>query len=128
MFRIIFKWNQLKLIPFCSEKFSGLCQNKMKQESPPARTEEAYRPLRGKCSLCCSVSCGEGGTPHPVPTGGYPQPVLMGEGTLLQSQWGYPISQMVVLPFGQMGYAHWPDGVLLRQPDGGIHNVYFTQY
>ena len=27
----------------------------VEQESPPAWTQEAYRPLRRKCSLCCSV-------------------------------------------------------------------------
>ena len=49
------------------------------QESPPAWTQEAYRPPCRKCSLCCS------------PNGGYPIQSWQG-GYLIQS-WpgGYPI-------------------------------------
>ena len=35
----------------------------MKQESHPAWTQESYRPLRSKCSLCCSVLGWGGGVP-----------------------------------------------------------------
>ena len=38
----------------------------VQQESPPAWTQEAYRPLRSKCSLCCWGR----GVPHPVMVGG----------------------------------------------------------
>ena len=91
-----------------------------KQESPPAWTQEAYRPPRSKCSLCWGVPCPRsggtlsqvwGGTPsqvwevpHPrsrgVPharSGGYPipgwgVPCPRSGGTLpLYQVWGYPI-------------------------------------
>ena len=34
------------------------CINKTQQETPPAWTQEAYRPPRSKCPLCCSVQAG----------------------------------------------------------------------
>ena len=43
-------------------------KNITKQESPPAWTQEAYRPPRSKCSLCLVG----GGVPHPVMMGGNP--------------------------------------------------------
>ena len=54
-----------------------VAKNKTKQESPPAWTQEAYRPQRIKCSICCLMG---GGVPHPR----YPHPDLPGGG-------GYPI-------------------------------------
>ena len=46
--------------PWCSYLYSS-------QKSPPAWTQEAYRPLRSKYSLCCPISGGKG---TPVLTGG----------------------------------------------------------
>ena len=43
--------------------------NPIKQENPPAWTQEAYRPPRSKYTLCCS---GGRGTPPPVSWMGYP--------------------------------------------------------
>ena len=79
------------------------------QESPPAWTQEAYRPPHSKCSLCwlgTSASHGGGGTPsshgrglpHLVMVGGVPHPVMVGRypiqswwgGYPIQSCWGYP--------------------------------------
>ena len=85
-----------------------------KQESPPAWTQEAYRPPRSKCSLCCSVgggggdpSRGQGGYPILTWLGKYSSPILTGgipswpgwripqswlEGTPSWPGWGgYPI-------------------------------------
>ena len=60
-----------------------------KQESPPAWTQEAYRPPRSKCSLCWSVLGG-----YPVPClGGYPIPGLG----------GYPISGPRGVPHPRSG-------------------------
>ena len=61
--------------------------NKYKQESPPAWTQEAYRPSRNKCSPCCFVSWW--GVPHPVLMGGAP---------------GWPDG---VPPLGRIGYPCW---------------------
>ena len=53
------------------------------QESPPAWTQEAYRPLRSKYSFCCPTWGGGGtqsddrGVPHPR-KGGTPHPDLAG--------------------------------------------------
>ena len=59
----------------------------LKQESPPAWTQEAYRPPRSKCLLCW---CGGGRVPHPV-MGGYPNPVMVGVGTPSSHGGGYPL-------------------------------------
>ena len=56
---------------------SASCYCKRKQESPPAWTQEAYRPSRSKRMLCCS-SGGGGGT-YPRQGGTY----LLGGGTYL---------------------------------------------
>ena len=39
------------------------------QESPPALTQEAYRPQRSKCFLCCSLCPGGGGVVVPILVG-----------------------------------------------------------
>ena len=97
------------------------------QESPPAWTQEAYRPPRSKCSLCWRgvvprpISGGvphlrsggvthprSGGVPHPI-SGGYPSSgqggtpsqVWMG-GYPIQSWWGVP--QVPPLSRPGMGY------------------------
>ena len=64
-----------------------------KKESPPALTQEAYRPQRSKCSLCCSVSClGVGaGTAIQFQQVGYPIQSKQG-GATIQSQQGVPPS------------------------------------
>ena len=60
----------------------------MKQESAPAWTQEAYRPPRSKCSLCCSVSWQREGYPiHPGWEDGYPIQSWFGD-TTTQSWWG----------------------------------------
>ena len=57
--------------------------------------QEAYRPPRSKCSLCCSVFCMRVGVYlHPVP--------VVGGG--IQSQQGRGYSHPVL-----MGYPHWSD-------------------
>ena len=64
---------------------------KWEQESPPAWTQEAYRPPRSKYTLCCS-------------DWGYLLPPLsrsqvrMGGGYPHQEEWGTPFSQMGVHP------------------------------
>ena len=66
-----------------------------KQESPPAWTQEAYRPPRSKCSLCCSVggvphpdlARGGGGVPHPDLTWSNPPPPPPGPGYHPERTW-----------------------------------------
>ena len=102
---------------------------KWKQESPPARTQEAYRPIRSKCSLCCSVSRIGGGTLSSPGQGGYPIQNWMGEYHIqswcgvphpfLTEGWGYSIQSWVE------GYGNWvapcPDlGWGIPRPDLGM--------
>ena len=61
-----------------------------KQESPPAWTQEAYRPPHSKCLLCCSVW---GGVPHPRV--GVPQPGVDGGG-VPPSRVGVPSQVLMV--------------------------------
>ena len=64
----------------------------LKQESPPAWTQEAYRPPRRKCSLCRwrgVPHLGIVGGTHPVMVGGTPS--SHGGGYSIQSWWGYSI-------------------------------------
>ena len=56
-------WSKIFSISSSFQKF-------YQEENPPAWTQEAYRPSRSKCSLCCSISWQ--GVPHPVLDGGYP--------------------------------------------------------
>ena len=60
-----------------------------KQESPPVWTQEAYRPLCSKYSLCCSVS-GKGDVLPPawLGTGGNTPSSPTGGGTPIQPDWG----------------------------------------
>ena len=48
--------------------------HRQKLESPPAWTQEAYRPLCSKYSLCCPNWVPPGGYPVRYPPGGYPDP------------------------------------------------------
>ena len=60
------------------------------QESPPAWTQEAYRPLHSKCSLWwwgITQSSNGGGIPHPVMMGGTSSSHGW-EGYPIQSWWG----------------------------------------
>ena len=116
--------------------FAQLLWKKVKQESPPAWTQEAHRPPCSECSLCWSVSWRKG-VPHPVLDGGrggtpsspglggtlgYPRPDL-GGGTPLSAGWGTPILILDGVPLSaewgtppsrpEMGYPlpHQQDGV-----------------
>ena len=68
-------------------QFSIFCQNKTKQESPPAWTQEAYRPPCIEYSFCCPIWVappswpGWGGVTWPgyPPKAGHPHPDLAGE-------------------------------------------------
>ena len=66
------------------------------QESPPAWTQEAHRPPRSKCSLCCSVCVCGGGPRWGTPNMGYPPrhrvPPEMGHPPDLR--WGTPTSEL----------------------------------
>ena len=83
-----------------------------KQESPPAWTQEAYRPPCSKCSLCCSVSWWGGG--YIRGTGGYLIQSWMGgtpswtwDGVPHISWMGYPHLDLewgTPLPGPGMGY------------------------
>ena len=79
-----------------SDQFEHFCT----QESPPAWTQDAYRPLRIKCSLCWrgvpSPRSG-GGVPRPRSWGGTPSQVRR-EGTLSQVRGGYPIPGLEGVP------------------------------
>ena len=73
------------------------CAPPPKQESPPARTQEAYRLPRSKCSLCCSVSWWGVGVGYPIQswTGGTPCSLGLGAGAggtpYLNLERGYPL-------------------------------------
>ena len=98
---------------------------KSRQESPPAWTQEAYRPPRSKHMLCLLTggrgvppsSPNRGGVPHPVLTGGSPpsSPDGGGEYPHTVSMWGG-----VPPPVDQVEYPHWQDGVTPSpcRPDG----------
>ena len=93
-----------------------------KKESPPAWTQEAYHPLRSKCSLCPML----GGTPSQV-QGGYPIPGLGGRVPHPRS-WGvpclrsrrYPIPGLGGFPIpGLGGTPSQGQGSTLSQVQGG---------
>ena len=108
------KWLRLEACP--PTEFFVLFETRSRQESPPAWTQEAYRPPHSKCLLCCSVSWwggGGGGRGTHIQSwwgGGYPQPVLRGYlhpvlmgGTPIKSWWGgIPLSARWCTP-----YPHW---------------------
>ena len=71
----------------------------MKQESPPAWTQEAYRLPRSKCSLCWSVSRWQEGTHSVLDGEGYPHPVL--DGWYSPQSWSW----MGVPPSSRIGYS-----------------------
>ena len=84
----------------------------MKQESPPAWTQEAYWPQPIKYSICYPVQGG-----YPIPAGGYlrwgtPWPGQMGvlEGVPLGPGWGTPLSDLAGVPPCQtwLGYPPAP--------------------
>ena len=80
--------------------YNQLCNYPPQQESPPAWTQETYRPLRTKYTLCCS-SWGYplhhpdqgpdlgGGTPHQQ-DGIPPTPSRLHGGIPCQEEWRYP--------------------------------------
>ena len=81
----------------CNDACDTAHWKQWKQESPPAWTQEAYRPPRSRCLLCwCVCVWGGGGLAHPVMVrGGVPHPVMVGGGTLgnpptIQIWLGYP--------------------------------------
>ena len=117
-------WNGM--LCFCC--WSKILQIHNQQESPPAWTQEAYRPPRSKCSLCWGwggtqsqvggyPSQVQGGVPHPRSGGGVTRPRSRG-GTLSQV-WGGVQSQMIIqtwlggthpdLVGGYPGYPPQPD-------------------
>ena len=101
------------------------------QESPPAWTQEAYRPPRTKYSLCwCVCVGGAGGTPS-THGGGYPSRPGQGGypiqswpgGYPIQSWWGVPPTSQT-WPGGLGGFPGyppiiqtWPGGDTPHHPD-----------
>ena len=59
-----FEWTVTKNFQF--SKFHQISKIPEPKDSPPAWTQEAYRPPRNNCMLCCSVP-GGGGTPSSPP-------------------------------------------------------------
>ena len=89
------------------------CQNNIKQESPPAWTLEAYRPLCSKYSLCCPNWI-------PPPGGGYPDPPRSGTPPRGGTRSGTPPGGVRVPPRGggvpgQVPPPLWTDKHLWKQ-------------
>ena len=131
-----------------------IMKNNMKQESPPAWTQEAYRRPCSKCSLCWwggTPSSHGRGVPHPVMVGGTPsshgggtqgtrQTPDLGWGTppTIRPGMGYPTIQTwdgvpphqtwngVTLPPSRPGMGYPPQPMVNRQTFPSI-NITFPR-